>query len=99
MPGTRQSDLLTAAKNAEIVRRQYDLLNAGDVAAAVLFYAPDAMNHGRSVGREGFRQVLSDIIRLFQTSMWRSTISSRSMTLWSPAQPSPARTQAFAACP
>jgi steroid delta-isomerase-like uncharacterized protein len=66
MPETRASKLETAAKNAEIVRRHYDVLNAGDVTAAVLFYAPDTLNHGRPVGREGVQRVLSDIRTTFQ---------------------------------
>ncbi len=65
MPENRESSLETAARNAEIVRRQYDLLNTGDVATAVLFYSPDALNHGRRVGREGFQRVLSDIHATF----------------------------------
>jgi steroid delta-isomerase-like uncharacterized protein len=65
MPENRQSDPETPTKNAEIVRRLFDVLNTGDVVAAVQFYAPDALNHGRPVGREGFQRVLSDIHATF----------------------------------
>ena len=61
----RQTDLETAAKNAEVVRRLNDALNTGDVAAAVQFFAIDTRNHGRPVGREGVQRVLSDIRATF----------------------------------
>jgi predicted ester cyclase len=51
--------------NAQIVRRHYEVLNTGDVIAAVEFYAPDTLNHGRPVGREGVQRTLSDIRATF----------------------------------
>jgi steroid delta-isomerase-like uncharacterized protein len=65
MPGKREGDLGTTARNAEIVRRLFDALNAGNVAAAVQFFAIDTRNHGRPVGREGVQRVLSDIRATF----------------------------------
>jgi len=72
MPDDRESRLESAAKHAEIVRRHYDVLNSGDVAAAVLFYSTDTLNHGRRVGREGVQRVLSDIYATFPD--WRMAI-------------------------
>jgi hypothetical protein len=43
----------SAEQSKEVVRQHHARLNRGDVKAAVLDYAEDAMNHGRSVGREG----------------------------------------------
>jgi steroid delta-isomerase-like uncharacterized protein len=65
MPENRESGHETAARNAEIVRRFYDALNTGDVAAAVQFFAVDTRNHGRPVGQEGVQRVLSDIRATF----------------------------------
>jgi steroid delta-isomerase-like uncharacterized protein len=65
MPQDRESELETAAKNAEIARRLNEVLNTGDVAAAVQFFAVDTRNHGRAVGREGVQRVLSDIRATF----------------------------------
>ncbi len=61
MPEDHRGDPETAARNAGIVRRLYEVLNTGDVGAAVQFYAPDVMNHGRPASREVVRRILSDI--------------------------------------
>jgi len=64
-----ESDLeITAARNAGVVRRYFDLLNTGDIAAAVQLLAPDTLNHGRPAGRERVQRVLSDIWTTFPDS-------------------------------
>jgi predicted ester cyclase len=37
-------------ENKEVVRRQFELLNAGNVAAAAALWASESFNHGRKVG-------------------------------------------------
>jgi predicted ester cyclase len=54
-----------ATTNAEIIRRQNDVLNRGDIAAAVQLYAEDANNNGRAIGRQGLLAVLTDIYTTF----------------------------------
>lgn len=42
-----------------------EAFNKGDMTAAVSFFAEDAKNFGRTVGREGLRRVLLDIQKTF----------------------------------
>lgn len=54
-----------AARNADVIRRQNELINAGRIAEAVQFLAPDTLNHGVAVGRSGVLRVLTDILATF----------------------------------
>jgi predicted SnoaL-like aldol condensation-catalyzing enzyme len=54
-----------AAKNAEIIRRHHALLDAGDIAGAVMTFAEYTRNHGVPVGRKGVLRVLTDIHTTF----------------------------------
>ncbi|MDB5967554.1 MAG: hypothetical protein JWQ90_4 [Hydrocarboniphaga sp.] len=63
-----------AAGNAEIIRRQNEAANRGDLAAAVLFLAEDTRNHGMPVGRQGVLRVLTDIHNTFPD--WHMEIES-----------------------
>lgn len=56
-------------RNQDVIRQHHERLNRGDVKAAVLDYAEDTKNHGRSVGREGLRLTLEDIYTTFPD--WR----------------------------
>ena len=47
--------------NRELVREQCDAFNRGDMIEAAEFFAQDACNHGRPVGRAGVLAVLKDI--------------------------------------
>jgi len=47
--------------NRQLVREQWDAFNRGDMVGAAEFFAPDARNHGRPVGRAGVLAVLKDI--------------------------------------
>lgn len=51
--------------NKELIRKAYDLLNAGDLAGYVQLFSPAAKNHGQEVGREGIKFVVGDIIHTF----------------------------------
>ena len=52
--------------NKALVRRLYDEgVNRQDAAAAAAFYSADAKNHGRTVGREGMRQVFEALFSTF----------------------------------
>lgn len=61
-----------AAKNAAIIHRHHDVLNSGDIPAAVQFFAEDTRNHGVPVGRQGVLRVLTDIQTTFPD--WRMEI-------------------------
>ncbi len=61
-------------RNVAAIRAHHDLLNKGDVAAAVQYYARDARNHGVPVGRKGLVHVLTDIYTTFPD--WRMEIAS-----------------------
>lgn len=63
----------TAEQSKDVVRQHHARLNRGEVKAAVLDYAEDAMNHGRSVGREGLQRTLDDIYITFPD--WRMEIA------------------------
>jgi predicted ester cyclase len=58
--------------NKALVRRLYDEgLNRRDAAAAAAFYAPDAKNHGRRVGREGMQSVFESLFSVFPDFHYR----------------------------
>jgi predicted ester cyclase len=58
--------------NTALVRRLYEEgLNRRDAAAAAAFYADDAKNHGRPVGREGMRKVFESLFSLFPDFHYR----------------------------
>ena len=60
-------------ENKALVRRLIeDSMNRRDPAACATFFAPDATNFGRPIGREGFQQVLAEIFATFPD--WHSTI-------------------------
>jgi steroid delta-isomerase-like uncharacterized protein len=52
-------------RNKEQIRQQIDLLNRGDLKAAVLYFAEDMTHQGRPVTRESRRRVLEDIYTTF----------------------------------
>ncbi len=58
--------------NKALVRRLYDEgLNRRDAAAAAAFYAADAKNHGRTVGRAGMQRVFESLFSLFPDFHYR----------------------------
>jgi steroid delta-isomerase-like uncharacterized protein len=59
-------------KNKRIIRQHHERLNRGDFNTALQDYAEDAKNHGRLVGRDGLRRVLTDIYSTFPD--WRMDI-------------------------
>lgn len=49
-----------------LIERLYDEgFNRRDAVAAAAFYAADAKNHGRTVGRDGMRKVFEALFRVF----------------------------------
>ena len=49
-----------------LIRRLCDeAINRQDAVAAATFYAPDAMNHGRTVGRAGMQRVFEALFSTF----------------------------------
>jgi predicted ester cyclase len=58
--------------NIQLVRRLYDEgINRHDAAAAAAFYAVDAKNHLRTVGREGMRKVFEGLFSVFPDFHYR----------------------------
>jgi steroid delta-isomerase-like uncharacterized protein len=51
--------------NRDVIRLQYDLLNRGDLKAAVSYFAEDMKHQGRPVTRESRLRVLEDIYNTF----------------------------------
>ncbi len=59
-------------ENRRIVERLYsEGINHHDAAAAAAFYAPDAKNHGRTVGREGMQRVFEALFSTFPDFHYR----------------------------
>jgi len=55
-----------------LVRRLYEEgLNRRDAAAATAFYAHDAKNHGRTVGRAGMQRVFESLFSVFPDFHYR----------------------------
>ena len=63
---------MSAEGNKALVRRLYDEgINRQDAAAAAAFYAMDAKNHGRTVGRDGMRKVFEALFAVFPDFHYR----------------------------
>jgi predicted ester cyclase len=59
-------------QNKELVRRLYDEgMNRQDAVASAAFYATDAKNHGRPVGREGMQKVFEALFSTFPDFYYR----------------------------
>jgi predicted ester cyclase len=57
---------MSLEENKALIRRLYDEgINRHDAAAAAAFYAVDAKNHGRQVGRAGMRAVFEALFSTF----------------------------------
>jgi predicted ester cyclase len=63
---------MSADENVAVIRRLYDEgINRQEAAAAAAFYAADAKNHGRPVGREGMRKVFESLFAIFPDFHYR----------------------------
>jgi predicted ester cyclase len=51
--------------NADVIRQATDAMNRHDIGAYAAYFADDAANFGRSVGREGIRTRIEDIFTTF----------------------------------
>lgn len=52
---------MSVEENKELVRCQFDLLNAGDVAGAAALWAPESFNHGRKTDPSGVSKVYESL--------------------------------------
>jgi predicted ester cyclase len=52
-------------RNRDSLRRATELLNRGDVSGYVAYWADNALNFGRAVGRAGIERVIRDILVTF----------------------------------
>ena len=63
---------MSADENILLVRRLYDEgINRRDAAAAAAFYAVDAKNHLRTVGRAGMQRVFESLFSVFPDFHYR----------------------------
>jgi len=63
---------MSVDSNTALVRRLYEEgLNRRDAAAAAAFYAHDAKNHGRTVGRTGMQRVFESLFSVFPDFHYR----------------------------
>jgi predicted ester cyclase len=63
---------MSAEGNKALIRRLYDEgINRQNAAAAAAFYAMDAKNHGRTVGRDGMRKVFEALFAVFPDFHYR----------------------------
>lgn len=63
---------LPSGENKALIYRLYDeAINRHDAAAAAEFYALDAKNHGRPVGRAGMRAVFETLFSTFPDFSYR----------------------------
>lgn len=58
---------MTVEENKAIVRRQFDLLNAGDVHGAAALWASPSWNHGRQVDSATLENVYASLRSLHET--------------------------------
>ena len=60
------------SENKRIIERLYrDGINKHDAVAAAACYSTDAKNHGRTVGREGMREVFETLFSTFPDFQYR----------------------------
>ena len=61
-----------SARNKRLIERLYaEGMNRHDPVAAAAFYAPDAKNHGQTVGREGMQRVFEALFSTFPDFQYR----------------------------
>jgi ketosteroid isomerase-like protein len=53
-------------ENKELVRRQFELLNSGDVKGAADLWAPESVNHGRRTDPSGISKVYESLRSLHE---------------------------------
>jgi len=63
---------MSLEENKKLIRRLYEEgLNRQDAAAAAAFYAVNAKNHGREVGRTGMQKVFEALLSVFPDFNYR----------------------------
>lgn len=63
---------MSLEENKKLIQRLYDEgVNRHDAAVAAAFYAPDAKNHGRQVGRAGMQSVFEALFSTFPDFNYR----------------------------
>jgi len=54
-------DPMGTEENKEVVRRQFECLNAGNIDGATALWAPEGFNHGRKVDHAGISKVYESL--------------------------------------
>jgi predicted ester cyclase len=63
---------MSLEQNKKLIQRLYDEgFNRQDAAAATAFYAANARNHGREVGRDGIQKVFEALFAVFPDFTYR----------------------------
>ena len=52
---------MSLEENKELVRRQFELLNSGDIRGAADLWAPESFNHGRKTDPSGMTRVYESL--------------------------------------
>ncbi|MBC7842569.1 MAG: ester cyclase [Gemmatimonadaceae bacterium] len=63
--GAQAADTTLEARNAAVIRRHHDAINAGDIAAAAALYAEKVLNNGNAVDRARLFGIMQDNSRTF----------------------------------
>jgi predicted ester cyclase len=58
---------LNLESNKELVKQQFRLISEGDAKGAAALWAPNSLNHGRQVTREGLAKIFESLIMLKQS--------------------------------
>jgi ketosteroid isomerase-like protein len=58
---------MSLEENKDLVRRQFELLNAGDIRGAADLWAPESFNHGRMTDPSGMSRVYESLRSLHET--------------------------------
>lgn len=64
-PAKNQTAISEEERNTQVIVRATEAMNRHDIAAYLAYFADDAENFGRSIGREGFRSRIQDIFATF----------------------------------
>jgi predicted ester cyclase len=66
-PPSDSGRIMTIEENKEIVRRQFELVNAGNTQGAAALWAPESWNHGRKVDNAALERVYRSVCAVHET--------------------------------
>jgi ketosteroid isomerase-like protein len=66
---------MSLEENKALVRRQFDLLSAGDVEGAAALWSNESSNHGRKAGPEGISKVYESLRSVHEAHVLHEVIA------------------------